>query len=85
MVLYPSLEFISNAGCKLWRGRGIKAVGIYQGAGLKAKNVTSLFTFLSVLVAGFLSQGYYYVSYFLSSLNILVSINNIVQMIGPVH
>ena len=30
-------------------GPGIKAVEIYQGAGSKAKNVTSLFTLLSVL------------------------------------
>jgi hypothetical protein len=33
----------------LWRGPGIKAVGIYPGAGAIAKNVTSLFTLLSVL------------------------------------
>jgi len=40
---------VYRAGCGLWRGPGIKAVGIYQGVGANAKNVTSLFTLLSVL------------------------------------
>jgi hypothetical protein len=33
----------------LWCGSGIKAVEICPGAGATAKNVTSLFTLLSVL------------------------------------
>ncbi len=55
---------VYRADCGLWRGQGIKAVGIYQGAGANAKNVTSLFTLLSVLCVGLFrlptSISYYY-------------------------
>jgi hypothetical protein len=51
---------VYKAGYRLWRGQGIKAVVIYPGAGATAKNVTSLFTLLSVLVAGFFFSDFNY-------------------------